>query len=106
MTAKTKLKTDLIHLELLYFFRNNPSIMDTIGGIASRIGRSSADIDDAVSYFVKLNVLKEQNVSGMKIYIYDREVDRKLQKKRVLHMAKEQIVETAEGIVDAKKGKK
>ena len=106
MATKTKLKEDLIHLELLYFFRNNPSIMDTIGGIASRIGRSSADIDDAISYFVKINVLREQDISGMKIYLYDRKTDRKLQKRRVLHMAKEKIVETAEGIVDAKKGKK
>lgn len=106
MVAKTDIKRDLIHLELLYFFRNNPSIMDTVGGIASRIGRSSADIDDAMSYFVKLKVLKEQSVSGMKIYVYDREIDRKLQKKRVLSLAKEEIIEMAEGIGIAKKDKR
>lgn len=106
MVTKTGMKRDLIHLELLYFFRNNPSIMDTVGGIASRIGRSSADIDDAMGYFVKLKVLKEQSVSGMKIYIYNREIDRKLQKRRVLSLAKEEIVERAEGIGNVKKDKK
>lgn len=89
---------DMIYLELLYFFRNNPSVMDTMEGIASKIGRTVADIDPIVREFLKMKLIVENDLSGTKVFTYNRKVDRELQKKRLLKVPKEKVVETVEGV--------
>jgi hypothetical protein len=95
---------DMIYLELLYFFRNNPSIMDTLDGIANKIGRTIADIDPIIREFLNIKLITENDLSGTKVFTYNDKIDRDLQKKRLLKVPKNKIVETAEGIKIGKKG--
>ena len=95
---------DMIYLEMLYFFRNNPSIMDTADGIANKIGRTLADIDPILREFIKMKLITENDLSGTKVFTYNAAVDRDLQKKRLLKVPKEKVVETVEGVGVGKKG--
>jgi hypothetical protein len=93
----------IIYLELLYFMRNNPSVADTLDGIASKIGRTVADIEPVVRHFLKLKLIEEQDLSGTSIFVYNADADRELQKKRLIDIPKMKIIETVEGMDYAKK---
>ena len=89
---------ELIKLELLYFFRNNPSVLDTIGGISCKLGREEAYVEPLIREFVKDNILKEVDIEGTVVYEYNKKRDRELQKKRINKMSKKNVVEKAEGL--------
>ena len=94
---------EIIYLELLYFLRNNPSVADTLDGMASKLGRTVADIEPVVHHLLKLKVVEEQDLSGTSIFVYCADVDRELQKKRLIDIPKTKVIETVEGIDDEKK---
>jgi hypothetical protein len=89
---------ELVKLELLFFFRNNPSVLDTVGGISSRLGREEAHVDYVVREFVKEGILEPVEIEGTTVYEYNNEKDRKLQRKRIKGITKEKVVEKAEGL--------
>lgn len=88
----------LVQLELLYFFRNNQSVLDTVSGISVRLGREQGDVEVAVKKFVKRGILKEKHIEDLTVYEYVENVDRKLQKKRIKGIKKEKVVESIEGL--------
>jgi hypothetical protein len=88
----------IIKMELLYFFRNNQSVTDTLAGIAMRIGREITDIEDIMKNFIRQGLVKERDIDGMLVYYYNGPVDRKLQSKRIKKLEKEKIIEKAEGL--------
>jgi hypothetical protein len=88
---------ELVKLELLYFFRNNPSVLDTIGGISIKIGREEIYVDPVIREFVRDKILKEVEIEGTTVYEYDQQMDRNLQKKRIKNIKKERVIEKAEG---------
>lgn len=89
---------ELVKLELLYFFRNNPSVLDTVGGISTKLGREETYVEPLIREFVKDKVLKEIDIEGIIVYEYDSKKDRELQKTRIKELDKNKVVEKAEGL--------
>jgi predicted transcriptional regulator len=64
--------------DLLVLFHRNPGLIDSIEGIARRIGRSPGTIQSDVRELVHLGVLKEKKIGRTEVIFLDREKDREL----------------------------
>lgn len=81
MSAEQILSTLLaseIRGDLLVLFHRNPGLIDTIEGVARRIGRTPGSIQSDVRELVKLGVLKEKKVGGADVIFLDRVRDREV----------------------------
>lgn len=81
MSAEQILSTLLaseVRGDLLVLFHRNPGLIDTIEGVARRIGRTPASIQSDVRELIKLGVLKEKKVGGADVIILDRARDREI----------------------------
>jgi len=61
--------------ELLILFHRNPGLVDTIDGVARRIGRTGHSIDNDVQSLVNLGVLKTRKVGTSEVIGLDRSKD-------------------------------
>src|SRR5215467_755123 len=64
--------------DLLVLFHRNPGLIDTIEGVARRIGRTPSAIQSDVRELVRLGVLKEKKIGRTEVIFLDREKDREL----------------------------
>jgi predicted transcriptional regulator len=64
--------------DLLVLFHRNPGLIDTIEGVARRIGRSPGSIQSDVKELIRLGVLKEKKIGRTEVIFLDREKDREL----------------------------
>jgi predicted transcriptional regulator len=75
-----------IKTELLTLFHRNPGLVDTITGIALRIGRSDAEVGGDVKDFVELGLLTKRTLGKTKMEVIqlnpsrDREIQASLEK--------------------------
>ncbi len=72
----SEVKTDLLTL-----FHRNPGLVDTMTGVAVRIGRSGAEVAPDVRDFVELGLLTRRNVGRSKTEVIqlNRSRDREIQ---------------------------
>ncbi|MHB8781216.1 MAG: hypothetical protein ACYC55_07510 [Candidatus Geothermincolia bacterium] len=61
---------NLIKLELILFFRENPGAIDTADGIAARLCRSSELIREALEDMVESGVICLQSKDGCDVFAY------------------------------------
>lgn len=66
MDSETKVR-------LLVFFRQNPGLVETIEGLARRLGTPVDRLSADVRQQVELGLLREKNVAGHTIYLVDRD---------------------------------
>ncbi len=64
--------------DLLVLFHRNPGLIDTIEGVARRIGRGPGTIQSDVGELIGLGVLKEKKIGRTEVIFLDREKDREL----------------------------
>ena len=64
--------------DLLVLFHRNPGLIDTIEGVARRIGRSADTIQSDVRELVTLGVLREKKIGRTEVIFLDRAKDREL----------------------------
>ena len=64
--------------DLLVLFHRNPGLIDTIEGVARRIGRSPDNIQSDVRELVRLGVLREKKIGHTDVIFLDRVKDREL----------------------------
>ncbi len=65
--------------ELLILFHKNPGLIDTLDGIARRIGKTARTIEEEVNDFIKLGILRTKPIgNGQAIYL-DLERDHEIQ---------------------------
>ncbi|HEX9197640.1 MAG TPA: hypothetical protein VF906_07590 [Candidatus Bathyarchaeia archaeon] len=64
--------------ELLVLFHRNSGLVDTIDGVARRIGRTGLSIENDVRDLVKLGVLKTKKIGTSEILLLDRLRDREI----------------------------
>jgi len=62
-----KLVDSDVKAELLVFFYNNPGAMDTVEGIARRVGRGSKVVEKNIVDLVELGFLNRRQVGGREI---------------------------------------
>ena len=65
--------------DLLVLFRKNPGIIDTIDGVARRIGRTGDSIENDVKDLVDLGVLERKQVGRLEAIFLDRARDGEVQ---------------------------
>jgi hypothetical protein len=64
--------------ELLVLFHRNPGLLDTIEGVARRIGRTGLSIEKDVRDLVNLGVLKTKKVGSSEVILLDQAKDREV----------------------------
>lgn len=65
--------------ELLTLFHRNPGLIDTIDGVARRIGRRPAAIEKDIADLVELGILKKKRISSSEAIFFDRTRDKEVQ---------------------------
>ncbi len=65
--------------DLLSLFHRNPGLIDTMEGVALRVGRRGEAIEDDVVELIELGLLKSKRIGDQKILTLDRARDRELQ---------------------------
>jgi hypothetical protein len=75
-----KLLSSDVKLEILTLFHSNPGLIDKKEAIARRIGRSAAEIEDALKDFVDLGVLIRKGWGKAEIFFFDQPRDSEIQR--------------------------
>jgi hypothetical protein len=65
--------------DLLSLFHRNPGLIDTVEGVALRIGRMGEVVEDDVRDLLDLGLLKTRRIGGQRILSMDRSRDREIQ---------------------------
>lgn len=65
--------------DLLVLFRKNPGLIDTLEGVARRIGRKGKDVEVDVRDLVDLGVLGTKRIGRSEVIFLDRVRDMELQ---------------------------
>lgn len=65
--------------DLLILFHKNPGIIDTIDGVARRIGRTGDSISQEAMDLVDLGVLKKRSIGKSEVLSLNRKRDREIQ---------------------------
>jgi len=64
--------------DLLVLFHRNPGLIDTVDGIARRIGRTSITVNADVGELLQLGLLKQKRVGTSEVVYLDRARDRQI----------------------------
>ncbi len=75
----TRLLSSEVKADLLALFHKNPGIMDTMDGVARRIGRRASVVETDVEDLVKLGLLRKKQIGKLEVVFLNREVDKKIQ---------------------------
>ena len=81
MSAAQMLETLLsseITGDLLVLFHRNPGLIDTLDGVARRIGRTGNAIEEDVRGLVNLGILKTRRIGRSEVLLLDRARDREV----------------------------
>jgi len=74
-----KLMGTEIRAELLRLFHMNPGILDTVEGIARRIGRMPKDVETEISTLVELGVLRTERFGKLDVMSLNTSKDKEIQ---------------------------
>ena len=86
--ALTALLANEVRGDLLVLFHRNPGLVDTIEGVARRIGRSGRTIEGDVRELVRIGVLKEKMIGASHVVLLDRVRDRQILESVANHLNK------------------
>jgi hypothetical protein len=64
--------------DLLVLFHRNPGLIDTVDGVARRIGRTTVAVISEVRELLQLGVLRQQRIGNSEVVFLDRAKDREL----------------------------
>src|SRR5213593_4509041 len=64
--------------DLLVLFHRNPGLIDTLDGVARRIGKTGNAIEEDVRGLVNLGVLKTRRIGRSEVLLLDRARDREV----------------------------
>ena len=64
--------------DLLVLFHRNPGLIDTVDGVARRIGRTTIAVISEVRELLMLGVLKQKRIGASEVVFLDRTRDREI----------------------------
>jgi hypothetical protein len=64
--------------DLLVLFHRNPGLIDTVDGVARRIGRTTVAVISEVRELLVLGVLRQKRIGTSEVLFLDRAKDREL----------------------------
>jgi hypothetical protein len=68
-----------LKVQIVSFYHRNPGMIETVEGLAQRIGSDPEMVRKTVQDHVKLGFLRERNLGTMKVIVYDPSGEKKLQ---------------------------
>lgn len=90
MSSPTQVLVKLLATEatgdLLVLFHKNPGLIDTIDGVARRIGKTEPDVESDVKILVDLGILKRRKIGSSEVVSLDRQKDREIQETVAKHL--------------------
>jgi predicted transcriptional regulator len=66
--------------DLLLLFHRNPGLIDTVEGIARRMGKKGKAVESDVSELAKASILQKKKVGHSDVYFLNREKDEEAQR--------------------------
>ena len=72
--------------DILALFHRNPGIIDTLEGVALRIGKRAESIEEDIKDFVDLGILRARRIGNSKVFSLNRERDRETQQLLAEHV--------------------
>ena len=72
--------------DLLVLFHKNPGLIDSLDGIARRIGRTSNLVDGDLNDLVSIGLITEKNLGKFHIYQLNRQRDKEIQELTAQHL--------------------
>jgi predicted transcriptional regulator len=64
--------------DLLVLFHRNPGLIDTVDGVARRVGRTTIAVISDVRELLQLGVLRQKRIGNSEVVFLDRAKDREL----------------------------
>jgi hypothetical protein len=64
--------------DLLVLFHRNPGLIDTVDGVARRVGRTTVAVISEVRELLVLGILKQRRIGSSEVVYLDRAKDREL----------------------------
>jgi len=64
--------------DLLIMFHRNPGLIDTVDGVARRIGRTTVAVISDVRELLQLGILKQKRIGASEVVFLDRAKDREI----------------------------
>jgi len=64
--------------DLLVLFHRNPGLIDTVDGVARRIGRTTVAVINEVRELLELGILRQKRIGASEVVFLDRAKDREL----------------------------
>jgi len=77
--------------DLLILFHKNPGLIDTVDGIARRIGRTTISVISDVRELLQLGLLKQKRIGASEVVFLDRARDREILELVANHLKTVQI---------------
>jgi len=72
--------------DLLVLFHRNPGLIDTVDGVARRVGRTTIAVISDVRELLQLGVLRQKRIGSSEVVYLDRAKDRELLESVVNHL--------------------
>ncbi len=64
--------------DILVLFHKNPGLIDTVDGVARRVGRTTIAVISDVRELLQLGVLKQKRIGSAEVVYLDRAKDREI----------------------------
>ena len=74
-----KLLSSTAKAELLILFHRNPGLVDTVEGVARRIGRTSNEVDSDIKDLLDLGTLEARKIGSLDTVRLNRAKDKEIQ---------------------------
>lgn len=68
-----------LKVQIVSFYHRNPGMIETVEGLAQRIGSDPEMVRKTVADHLKLGFLRERNLGPMKVIVYDPSTEKRLQ---------------------------
>lgn len=68
-----------LKVQIVSFYHRNPGMIETVEGLAQRIGSDPEMVRKTVADHVKLGFLRERNLGPLKVIVYDPHSEKRLQ---------------------------
>lgn len=76
-----RLLSSEVKSKLLVLFHKNPELIDTVEGVARRIGRIASAVDAEVQDLVDLGILRRRSIGRSQVLSLDSAKDKEIQEK-------------------------
>ncbi len=77
-----------LKVQVLVFFHDNPGVIETMEGLAKRLGTSVEGLRKEIAGHIALGLIKEQKANGYTLLVFDRRREGDVQKAIAEHLRK------------------